>query len=84
MKAFAHIIVEERHGHWSAWMSDFPDVMVPGDDSTEAILQLLDVFEGQIVADQITAIDEAKRDGHLEFRIPRREPRQTNTKPSLN
>ena len=30
MRAFVHVFVEELHGHWSAWLSDAPEVAFGG------------------------------------------------------
>ena len=84
MRAFAHIIVEQMHGHWSAWFSGTPQVAYGGQWPADAIQRLLDAIGGdQFDAEQIVAVDESIRDGHLEFRVPYRN-RWRIPVPSLN
>ena len=84
MRAFAHIIVEQHLGHWSAWFSGTTQVAYGGQWPADAIRRLLDAIGGnQFDAEQIVAIDEATKDGHLEFRVPYRD-RWRIPVPSLN
>lgn len=77
MQAFAHIIVEQLHGHWSVWFAGTPQVAYGDEWPADAIRRLLDSLGGdQFDEDQIMAVDDATRDGHLEFRIPYRERRR--------
>lgn len=74
MRAFAHIIVEQHLGHWSAWFSGTPQVAYGGQWPADAIRRLLDAMgANQFDAEQIAVIDEATRHGHLEFRVPFRD-----------
>lgn len=71
MRALAHIIVEQQDGHWSAWFSGTPQVACGGQWPADAIQRLLDGFGGmEFDGEELTAIEDATRDGHLEFLIP--------------
>ena len=64
------IVVEQLHGHWSAWFKNDPGTGYGGEWPSQAIDRLLlannlDLFN----TDEIYPIDEATRDDHLEFRI---------------
>ena len=73
MQAFAHIIVEEHLGHWTAWFSGTPQVAYGGEWPVDAIRRLLNALGGDEFDEmQITSVDEANKEGHLEFRIPYR------------
>jgi hypothetical protein len=72
-RLFAHIIVEQLHGHWSAWFSGSPETGAGGAYPAEAIRRLLAGIGGSEFDEAgIVSIDEAAREGHLEFRIPYR------------
>ena len=83
MRAFVHIIVEQLHGHWSAWISGAPEVAFGGAFPADAIRRLLDSIGDWFDVEQISPVDEATRDGHLEFRIPYRARRWIPV-PSVN
>ena len=73
MRAFVHIIVEELHGHWSASFSGLPHVGYGGAWPAEAVRRLVDAIgSADLDSDSIIAVEDATRDGHLEFLIPYR------------
>ena len=73
MQVYAHIIVEQHLSHWSAWFSGTPQVAYGGQWPADAIRRLLDALGGnQFDVEQISEIEEATRDSHLEFRVPHR------------
>lgn len=73
MRAFSHIIVEQRDGHWSAWFSGQPQIACGGPWPTVAIQRLIEAFGGtELDGEEIVAVEDATRDGHLEFLIPYR------------
>lgn len=73
MRAFSHIIVEQRDGHWMAWFSGQPQVACGGSWPTVAIQRLIEAFGGvELDGEEIVSVDDATRDGHLEFLIPYR------------
>jgi hypothetical protein len=71
MMVWATIVVEELHGHWSAWFQNEPATGFGGEWPSQAIDRLLDANNREIYdTDQMHPIEEATRDGHLEFLIP--------------
>ncbi len=77
MRAFAYIIVEQLHGHWTAWFSDTPHVAFGGEWPADAIRRLLEAFgDNQFDTDHIDSVDDASTIDHLEFRIPYRDRRR--------
>lgn len=71
MRAFAKVIVEEKHGQWSAFLMDLPQVAFGGEYPSDAIWRLLrHIGEHCFDVDEIAAVEDATRDGHLEFLIP--------------
>jgi hypothetical protein len=73
MRAFSHIIAEERDGHWSAWFSGQPQIACGGQWPTVAIQRLIEAFGGmELSEEEIVSVEDATRDGHLEFLIPHR------------
>lgn len=67
MKAWARIIVEQLHGHWSAWFGDRPHKSFGGAFPTDAIRRLLDATGEQFDTTEI--LEASDREGHLEFFI---------------
>jgi hypothetical protein len=64
------IVVEQLHGHWSACFANEPGTGYGGEWPSQAIDRLLEASSPDLFdTNQIHAIDEATRDGHLEFRI---------------
>lgn len=64
------LIVEQLHGHWSAWFKNEPGSGYGGEWPSQAIHRLLDANSPELFnTSEIYAIDEATRDGHLEFFI---------------
>lgn len=77
MRIFAHIIVEQLHGHWTAWFRDMPQVACGGEWPADAIRRLLKAFgDNRFDTDHIDAVDDASTVDHLEFRIPCRDRRR--------
>lgn len=73
MRVFSHIIVEQRDGHWSAWFSGQPQIACGGQWPAHAIQRLIDGFGGvKLDGEEIVAVEDATRDGHLEFLVPSR------------
>ena len=71
MRLFAHIIVENLHGHWSAWFSGTPQIGFGGKWPADAIRRLIDGHGGvHLDVDQIVEIEHATREGHFEFLVP--------------
>ena len=71
MRAFNKIIVEEKDGHWTAWFKDLPQVSTGGEWPAEAIKKLLEhIGTEHFDAEGIVAVEDATRDGHLEFLMP--------------
>lgn len=72
MRAYTTIIVEQQSAeHWTAWLADYPQLSAGGEWPSDAIQRLLLTFgANEFVTDEISAINEAARAGHLEFRIP--------------
>jgi hypothetical protein len=80
MKAYAKIIVEsDKPDHWVAWLESSPEIAVGGELPVEAIQRLFKMFNGETVfeSEEISSIDDATRDGHLEFWIPFQHLRKT-------
>ena len=73
MRVFAHILVDELHGHWHASFSQQPEVAFGGVWPGQAVRRLVQALgESDLDLDNIVAIMEATRDGHLEFLVPHR------------
>lgn len=73
MRAFSHIIVELRDGHWSAWFSGQPQIACGGQWPTVAIQRLIEGFGiVELDGEEIVTVEDATRDGHLGFLIPYR------------
>jgi hypothetical protein len=71
MKAFSKLIVEERDGHWTAWFEDLPQVAFGGQWPSDAIRRLIKhVGQEHFNAEEIVAIEDCTREGHLEFLMP--------------
>jgi hypothetical protein len=81
MKRFAHIIVEQLRGHWSAWFAYDSGTRFNGEFPSEAIERLLNGFDASFLPLRITEIQEKSYDGHLEFLV---EIRKGIPIPSLN
>lgn len=70
MIVWATIIVEQLHGHWSAWFKDNPGTGYGGEWPSQAIDRLLVASGHELYdTDRLHPIDEGTRDGHLEFVI---------------
>ena len=62
------VIVERRHGHWSAWFADAPASAYGGEWPAEAIETLVAAHpERGIVAGELEPIEEKVTNDHLEF-----------------
>lgn len=60
MRAFSHIIVEQRDGHWTAWFSGQPLVACNGQWPAQAIQRLINRFGGVALdGEEIVAVDGA-------------------------
>jgi len=75
LRLFARIIVEQQNPeHWLAWFSDSPKQIAGGVWPSDALARLVLLFRlNELNTDEVSAIDDATRDGHLEFRIPFRQ-----------
>ena len=84
MPTFLKVIVEDLHGQWSAWFEDTPQIAMGGEWPSAAIEKLIDhLGADQFDVDQMVSVDDAARNGHLEFLIPRRHHRRIPV-PSVN
>lgn len=74
MRVFARIVIEQQAAdHWTAWMATEPQNAVGGVWPADALARLLLLIGAEkFETDETSAIDEATRAGHLEFRIPYR------------
>jgi hypothetical protein len=71
IRTYVKVITELSGSQWSAWFEDLPQVSFGGQYPSAAIERLLEhVGNDQFDTDQIVSIDDATREGHLEFRIP--------------
>lgn len=70
--ARVRVIVEQtRPGRWSASFAGVPAIAASGKSSRQAIERLFSLVGDAVLnVDEISSIDDATRDGHLEFRIP--------------
>lgn len=84
-RAYARIVIEQMSdGCWSAWFADLPGFTSLGHRPFDAVTGLFDIIGGsEFDTDEISQIDYACRDGHLEYRIPFRRVMRTPT-PSVN
>ncbi len=83
MIAYVHIIVTQADDHWSAAYRETLQVGFGGEIPSVAILRLLEFTGANVDVEGIVAIEEATRDGHLEFLIPCRESHRIPI-PSMN
>jgi len=73
MRAFVHIVVDELHGHWSASFSGMPHVGYGGEWPADAVRRLVEAIgSADLDTDNIVAVEDATRNGHLEFLVPYR------------
>ena len=70
MRAFAHVLVYNVDGHWSASFSGTAEISFGGADPADAIRRLIGATSADLDVEQIVAVEDATRDGHLEFLIP--------------
>jgi len=70
MRDYVHIAVDYLNGHWSASYMGRPEVAFDGQNATEAIQRLIDATDNGLDGNDIVALEESTRDGHLEFLIP--------------
>lgn len=84
-RAYARIVIEQMSdGCWSAWFADLPEFTSLGARPFDAVIGLFDIVGGsQFHTDEISQIDYACHDGHLEYRIPFRQLMRTPL-PSVN
>ncbi|MDB5344315.1 MAG: hypothetical protein JWP89_2692 [Schlesneria sp.] len=70
MIVWATIVVEQLHGHWSAWFKNEPEIGFGGEWPSQAIERLLDARDRELYnTNEVYTIEDQARDGHLEFRI---------------
>lgn len=83
MRKYARVIVEQLHGHWSAWFADVPHASFGGEHPANALRRLIDASGEEFDEFEILADDECTRDGHLEFLLQYRN-REVIPEPSRN
>lgn len=83
MAAYVHIIVTQSHDHWTAAYRETPQIGFGGEAPSDAIRRLLEFTGANVDVEGIVAIEDATRDGHLEFLIPRKGARKIPA-PSMN
>ena len=84
MRKLVKIIAEQTGDQWSVWFADMPQASFGGKMPAEGIRRLLAHFgAAQFDEEMISAVEDATKDGHLEFMIPLRYYRQIPS-PSLN
>ena len=70
MRKLAHILVDQLNGHWSASLSGIPKTGYGGQTPAQALRRLIDATGIGLDGTEIIAMEEATRDGHLEFLVP--------------
>ena len=76
MRKFVLVIAEQIEGGWSVWFANYPQTKFGGKMPAEGLIRLLEHcgFD-QFDTDGVVPIENATRDGHLEFMIPLRHNR---------
>ena len=70
MIVWTTIIVEQLHGHWSAWFQNEPGAGYGGEWPSQAIERLLDANARELYdTNAMHPIEGETRDDHLEFLI---------------
>jgi hypothetical protein len=71
MGLLARVIVEQRDDQWTAYFGDEPQTTASASQPIQAMQRLLrTVGNGEFHESGLQQIDEATRDGHLEYLIP--------------